>query len=63
MYVLSHAALEMETVPQYKMEDNRKSLMMQSSLGQPQYKMEDNRKSLMMQSSLGQRHQNSLYKK
>lgn len=34
MYVLSHAALEMETVPQYKMEDNRKSLMMQSSLGQ-----------------------------
>jgi hypothetical protein len=34
MYVLSHAALEMETIPQYKMEDNRKSLMMQSSLGQ-----------------------------
>lgn len=34
MHVLSHAALEMETVRQYKMEDNRKSLMMQSSLGQ-----------------------------
>lgn len=34
MYVLRHAALEMETIRQYKMEDNRKSLMMQSSLGQ-----------------------------